>query len=505
MRRSIFALSMTALAVIVGYILYAGSRLPKGLKDQIGTEITQLTSARKTVADQQTKVASAVQQNPELFRVRGFDTQWQSRFAEAQSNLNAADRDAAELTQLRERNSRSDRRRIEQLLAREREERDSALAVASGIVAEADKRVRFKQNFSSELASAEKRVIQLKSNDYSWLTPKIEKAERDWPAKKDDLASRLNAIVATKEQAADWQQSIDAIQAKPVDLLTAADYASALDLQEKIEAARSSSHAKDLDALRGQLYTSWDDILEDLDKSHGQFREQIKHVVTTVSAPGDKGSTSSQTLEKEIPEHKWRSLEDNIGMAVAHKPLGKFDSEADLTPEPPGFAYMASPAEGRNQYGYWANSGGTSVWHWLPEYLILSNLLSRNTYVPVPSYDWNRYHDYHRMGRPWYGSTDSGEPKYGSHGTFTQRSYSGSRYVQSGGFGNSKYASKSGGFAGSKYGSGGSGSREPSMSSGGKKYGSGSSSFGSKSYGRSSGRSFGGGSRSGGRSFGGRR
>ena len=116
---------------------------------------------------------------------------------------------------------------------------------------------------------------------------------------------------------------------------------------------------------------------------------------------------------------------------------------------------MASPAEGRNQYGYWDNRGGTSVWTWLPEYLILRDLLSPRYYQPIPSYEWGRYQQARRYGQTYYGRDESGAPKYGSHGTFTAQSYANSRYVQSGGFSGSKYSS-SGGFSGSKYGSGGS-------------------------------------------------
>jgi hypothetical protein len=178
-------------------------------------------------------------------------------------------------------------------------------------------------------------------------------------------------------------------------------------------------------------------------------------------------------------------------MTIAHKSLGLYDSEADHTPEPAGFAYMASPDQGRNQYGYWEHGDGGSFWHWLPEYLILRDLLSHHSYMPIPSYDWGRYQEARRYGQTYYGRDEGGLPKFGSHGTFTQQRYGSSRYAQSGGFSGSKYASGSGSRpsmgvptpSGRSFGSSG------SSPSAGRKFGGGS--FG-KSFGRSAGRSFGG-------------
>ena len=103
---------------------------------------------------------------------------------------------------------------------------------------------------------------------------------------------------------------------------------------------------------------------------------------------------------------------------------------------------MASPAEGSNQYGYWSHSGGESVWTFLPEYLIMRELLWNHDYRPVATGEYNAYRTAQRTGTSYYGQeTPASPPKYGSHGTFTQTHYSDSRYVQSGGFKGSAYAS----------------------------------------------------------------
>src|SRR5580658_158815 len=66
-----------------------------------------------------------------------------------------------------------------------------------------------------------------------------------------------------------------------------------------------------------------------------------------------------------------------------------------------------------------------------------------NSYRPIVVNEYNSYYTYARQGRTWYGETSpAAPPQYGSHGTFTQQHYAGSRYVQSGGFKNSAFASR---------------------------------------------------------------
>jgi len=65
-----------------------------------------------------------------------------------------------------------------------------------------------------------------------------------------------------------------------------------------------------------------------------------------------------------------------------------------------------------------------------------------NSYRPVVINEYNSYYTAQRMGHTWYGETSpAAPPRYGTHGTFTQQHYASSRYVQSGGFRNSGYAS----------------------------------------------------------------
>ena len=157
---------------------------------------------------------------------------------------------------------------------------------------------------------------------------------------------------------------------------------------------------------------------------------------------GKKGETVSDESWVEVSKAAYQVNEKNIGMAVGHKPPGKYDTEADDVPEPAGFAYMAPLAQERNQYGYWDHRDGGNFWMWYGQYALLRDLLWGRSYQPIPSYEWESYRTARSSGQTYYGRDESaGAPKYGTHGTFTQQHYSESRYMRSsGGYSSSKYA-----------------------------------------------------------------
>jgi hypothetical protein len=264
--------------------------------------------------------------------------------------------------------------------------------------------------------------------------------------------------------------------------------------------------SRDLQASSGQLYDSWDKILTDLDDSKfgGEplYRERIKTVRTHFAGlPLKNGETHSDERWTDVSEPSYKAVEKDLGMAIAHKDAGQFDTEALNTPQPPGFSYIAPPSVGSNQYGYWNHAGGTSVWTWLPEYLILRELLWNRDYHPVMVNQYNSYYTAQRSGRTYYGQeTPNSPPRYGTHGTFTQTHYANSRYVQSGGFRGSAFASR-GGVQDSNFNKSRSTPSVGSGDSNGRR-------FGRQPAARPSGQGFGGrpsGSRPSGRSFGGGR
>jgi hypothetical protein len=242
----------------------------------------------------------------------------------------------------------------------------------------------------------------------------------------------------------------------------------------------------------------------DLDESRYDreeaFRERIKTVRThLIDVASKKGQTSSEERWVNVSEPQFRSVENDLGMAIAHKDAGLFDSEAQTTPQPAGFAYIAPEAQGANEYGYWDHSGGHSVWTWLPGYLILRDLLWNHDYRPVIADEYRAYRSAQSAGRTYYGqATPEAPPKYGTHGTVTQTRYADSRFAQRGGFSSSSYASHPGTNASASRAEA-SDHAESSSNSAGRRFGSGAHGPSGRQFGRP------GGFRSAGRSFGRRR
>jgi len=218
-------------------------------------------------------------------------------------------------------------------------------------------------------------------------------------------------------------------------------------------------------------------------------------VITTHFTDVKANESQTDSTEKwvDIPQSTYASLQNDIGMTIEHKPAGAYDTEAEHVPQPPGFAYMAPPGQS-NQYGHWENQNGSSVWTWLPQYLILRELLwNHQPYYPIPVYEYHGYWAARRSGVPYYGRDEQVQsaPKYGTHGTFTGGRYADSRYAQRGGsYRDSQYKNSSGGYRSSPYA--GSPSSSNGSSEQGHQFGRAPSS--SPSSPSSSGRSFGGGS-----------
>ncbi len=246
--------------------------------------------------------------------------------------------------------------------------------------------------------------------------------------------------------------------------------------------SRLDTGANQIKLLSGQLYDSWDKVLVDLQqrKEEGskEYEEKIRTVKTHLTDVAAKTSETNSTEQwVKVTPSQYKAVENNLGMTIEHKAAGNYDSEAERVAQPPGFAYMAPPGQS-NQYGYWGQQNGTSVWTWLPQYLIMRDLLWNRSYRPVEIYEFRNYTYAQQHGQTYYGgtvnsstgksATTSGtEQKYGSHGTFTQSHYASSRYVSSGTYSGSKYATSGGTYRGSGYQSGGSTNRGGGYQSGG--------------------------------------
>jgi hypothetical protein len=374
---------------------------------------------------------------------------------------------------------------------------------AASVEADANGWLDFEKNQPHYLAAMQREYDQIRAADLTPVSMVVDKAEHDWPAKKSALDERLAALQQSRKDAdTQWTATESARQDSMAGKATGAEVATLILANDALthDHNQLTRGADELRAQCGQLYDSYDKILADLEVAHRGgdlvYSEKINTVRTHYTDVATKKTeTSNDTRWVDVSAPQYRAVQNDLGMVVGHKDAGLFDSEAQTTPQPPGFAYIAPPSVGSNQYGHWTHEGGQSVWVWLPEYLILRDLLWGHSYRPIYINEFNGYQTALRSGRTWYGQeTPSAAPKYGSHGTFTQQRYSSSRYVQSGGYAGSGYANRSAGTTASRPSPGFSPRSEPDENPGaGKRFGGSSSGqrFGSGNKSPSSGQRFG--------------
>jgi len=433
------------------FLMLFGAGCGNPLKPRIDAESRKVAEAKDRFNRIRKEVEDDLRKEPDLFQAANVTAAWRERFQTGQEKLNDA------FTDLERLNHRDNKLSLFGDVDRLRE---AAVTDAVAIQADANRWLDLKRNTPQHLRRMQADYDKVRSADVSKVSAVLEKAEQDWPAKKADLDARLAGLKAGPPAAEAAWKDAQAANTKP-------DYAQLMSDERKLDTLAAEP---DLDRkLAGQLYGSYDKVLVDLEGPRGNdltAREKVKIVRTEITdVQNHQNRTDTREQWVDIPESAYTSLQNDIGMTIEHKPAGAYDSEVQAVPQPPGFAYMAPPGQ-RNQYGYWEQRNGSSIWTWLPEYLLLREVLWNHHYTPVPSFEYEGYWSARRMGTTYYGggypSTYSGPrteappaPKYGTHGTFTEKSYATSRYMNKGGtFSGSQYKNQGGGYRSSGSGSG---------------------------------------------------
>lgn len=472
--------------------------LPRALRNDIASEKQNLQQAEQQWQRSQQTVRDDLAHSPDLFQGTPVLTEWPARLQSARGTLDRAKKDLAQLDNLsRSRGKPDDIRRAEQLLGEERGLRQSAVREAESTESDANSWLDFARNLPHYLAAMQREYDDIRAVNLMPVSEAVQKAGQDWPAKKADLDGRLASLQQLPAAAeTQWKATETERQDAAAGKATGPETAKLIQANDALQRDDDAiTHGADqLRAACGQLYDSWDKVLADLDVSHRGGDTVYAEKVTTVrthltDVAAKKTEVTSDTEWMDIPASSYRAVENNLGMVIAHKDSGQFDSEAQNQPQPPGFAYIAPPSQGSNQYGYWSHAGGESVWTFLPQYLLMRELLWGHSYRPIVIGEYNGYEMARRSGRTWYGrETPASPPRYGSHGTFTEQRYANSRYVQSGGFAGSGYASNRSAGTATRPATG---FGAPDNSGAGKRFG-----------GSSSGQKFGGSGSSGGQRFG---
>jgi hypothetical protein len=456
----IAAVVLSVAMVVIG--AKALDHLPGSLRGQIDGERAALTAAQSQLGAVRSQVDDEVRAQPDLFDALPFGREWPDHLNQAAAELRSAADGVDELTRLEKRDHRADKQQVETLLAREKKLRAQALADAAGIQKDAAHWVDASRHLPEQIPDMERNYQAIHGFDLGPVTAAVGRAAADWPEKTSDLEARLASERAMVTQAdLEWQSTADTRRKAAAGTLAGADAAALLGFEATLEttAAELPKKAEELNTLSAQLYTSWDKLLVDMqargDGNAREYDQKIRTVRTRLAdASAKTGDVTSDEQWAIVPRATYDAMRNDLGMAIEHKPAGKYDYEAEHVAQPAGLAYVAPPAQGSNQYGYWDHRDGRDFWVFYGQYALMRDLLFNHDYRPFDRYEWEDYRTYHSRGQTYYGHEGSGEtPKYGSQGTTTQNRYSSSTYAQSGGFRDSKYAAKSGTYRSSQYSS----------------------------------------------------
>jgi len=451
----ILAVILTTLIIVV--LVNAFDHLPGSVRAQIDSERGTLASAQRELKSIEDTVTRETQAQASFFAAIAASRQWPGLFQNAAGSLQAAGRDMDELSRLEKQGHYRDREQAEHLLADERRLRTAPVGQASSVQSDASHWLSRKQQLPAEVEAMQRDYQTIHGYDLAPLAATVAHAETDWPEKKPDLEARLGSVrgIVTHDDEL-WQSTAASRAAASAGKIDDGDAGTLLVSADELKASADSlpKQAGELQSLSGQLYDSWDKVLVDMEaRGFGSSREYDQKIRTVRT---HAGATTSEEAWVSVPQSTYDSMHNDLGMAISQKPAGKYDSEADHVPQPAGFAYVAPPAQGSNQYGHWEQHDGRSFWVFYGQYALLRDLLFNRDYRPLDRRDWEGYRTERGQGHTYYGQdaeSSASAPKYGTNGTTTQERYSGSTYAKGGGFRDSQYATRSGSYRDSPYAS----------------------------------------------------
>jgi len=391
------ALGVVAIILIglMAIVATAGlDKLPPSLKKSVGAAGSLLAQDRSAFDENRKQIETALRDEPVLFQHEAGS--WEARLDGDRAQLETAATKLATVEQLASQNRRTDAYYVETGLGEVQSLRQSVLRDAAGIRAEADRWLGSKRALPARLQAMQASYNALEAVDAD--SASVRKAMTDWPAKRDDLQTRWNGIQELKAQGRQlWESSAPLRAAAAADKLADTDYETLFAQADKLDAAatQSKTNMAETVALASQLYAAWDKLLLDDDT--------VRTVTTRFpDATLQHGETTSDESKQTA-----RDGECCPGMVVEHKSAGQYDTEPERSAQPPAYVYMAPPGQANN-YGSW--SGG--VWHWLPEYLILSQLLRSQRTITAP--DFEAYQSSRQRGEVYYGRNNEYSPRWSS-------------------------------------------------------------------------------------------
>jgi hypothetical protein len=457
-RRSLGVLALILIGLMVLVATAGLDGLPRSLKKSVEAESGVIFHDNTALEEDRADVEAAITEDPALFAGEAGD--WRARLHQDNAKFANARTKLASIQQLAKANRRGDESSVEAGLNEVNTLLGDGLRDASALDAIAQRRLAFKKALPQRMEAMRSSYQTLESVATDSNETSIRKAMSDWPAKRQDLQMRLDALNDLEKQGQQvWDSSAQLRDSAAKNSLADTDIetlSSDADQLDSLSKQAREALASD-NTLASQLYVGWDKLLVEVE--HGREpREKVRIVRTRFP---DSTLTHGETTSEERWEPLQAALvgrsEEPDGMVIERKPAGKYDSEADDTIQPPAYAYIAPPGQS-NSYGFW--SGG--IWHWLPEYLLLSQLLhSSREPIYLPDYDAYRYA--RSRGETYYGRNREYAPpeRSSGNGWYSERprssspgGFSSSPYRSRGTFSSSPYRSR-GTFGSSGFGSSG--------------------------------------------------
>jgi len=388
MSRSSLRFLAALLGVLIVVVLFAGlDNLPRNLRAQIDPERRALAAAQTQLRAGQDEVLRDLQTEADLFHAIPASQQWPEQLSKDLGDLQLAGHQMEQLTALEKQNRRQDRAQVESLLAQERGLRTGALAQASAIQKEAAHWVDAKRHLPDELQQMERDYGIIHNFDLAPIAATVQKAETDWPEKQADLESRLASIRGIENQSDTlWQSTYNSRKQVVAGDLAHVDIPTLIGAADSLQtsAAGLPKQSEDLKSLSAQLYNSWDKVLVDMETHGSEYDQKIRTVQTRYAdASAKSGEIGSDEKWVPVSEATYEADKHDLGMAIEHKAAGKYDVEAERVAQPAGFAYVAPPSQGSNQYGYWDHRGGRDFWGFYGQYALLRDLLFDHKYQPI--------------------------------------------------------------------------------------------------------------------------
>jgi hypothetical protein len=393
MNRRSLGIVAIILIVLMAVVASAGlDDLPRHLRQSVAAASARAEADRAAFERNRDFIQTAVRDEPALFAAKA--PMWRDRLNADQANMQTAAATLVSLQQLAQANRRTDAEQVERKLTEFDNQRATPVRDTTDIRADVERWLNYKRELPQRLEAMRAMHEAIASFDVESNTAAAHKAMLDWPGKRDDLQARVDALKKIQEEGEKtWTANQ---QVRPDDypaLFANADRLDALKKQFDTDTAA-------LTTLAAQLYVNRDKLLLDVDE-RGR-REQFRIVST------ENGQAKSEERWETVDAARLHDPERSVGMVVERKPAGKYDSEAERVVQPPAYAYVAPPGQS-NAYGSW--SGG--VWQWLPQYLILSQLLHASR-GPVTIADYDAYDRARRRGETFYGRNNEFRPQWRS-------------------------------------------------------------------------------------------